>query len=78
MRRWLVASALLAATSSITQVAGKERALPKQQVQPTATLRARPSDGTIARRRIDAKRLNGTSDFRAKDLIRDICRGCSS
>ncbi len=40
MRRWLVASALLAAASSITQVAGKERALPKQQVQPTATLRA--------------------------------------
>jgi hypothetical protein len=79
MRRFLAALALLAIASSTSQAAGVERTPPKRHVQSIAAAQARPSDRVMPSRKVDPKReFSATSDFRAEELIPDICKGCSS
>jgi hypothetical protein len=79
MRCLLAAFAMLAVVFSTNQAAGMERALPKRQVQPASAAQAKPSDRIKSNRESNARRtISATSDFRAEDLIPDICKGCSS
>jgi hypothetical protein len=79
MRRVLAAFAVLTIVFSTSQVVGMERTPPKRQVQSAAAVQARPSDRVTSSRKVSASRtISATSDFRAEDLIPDICKGCSS
>jgi hypothetical protein len=77
MSRLLVAFALLVIIFGTSQVAGREQSLQQRSVQSAAAVQTRPSD--LAIRKVSARRaISATSDFRAEDLIPDICKGCSS
>jgi hypothetical protein len=79
MRRFLTALALLAIMSSTSQAAGMVRTLPKRHGQSIAAAQARPSDRVLSSRKVDrALQFSATSDFRADELVPDICKGCSS
>jgi hypothetical protein len=79
MRRALAAFAVLAIVFSTSQVAGTERMPPKRYVQSVAAVQAGPSDRARSSRKLDPRReFSATSDFRAEELIPDICKGCSS
>ena len=79
MRRFLAVLALLAITSSTSQVAGMERTTPTWHAQSIVAGQARPSDRMVSSRKVDPRRqFSATSDFRAEELIPDICKGCSS
>jgi hypothetical protein len=79
MRRFLAVLALLAITSSTSQVAGMERTTPTWHAQSIAAGQARPSERVVSSRKVDPRRqFSATSDFRAEELIPDICKGCSS
>ncbi len=79
MRRVLAAFAMLAIVFSTSQVAGMERTPPKPNAQSAQAVQARSSERTMPSRKVSASpSISATSDFRAEDLIPDICRGCSS
>jgi hypothetical protein len=79
MRGFLVVLALLAITSSTSQAAGMERTTPMWHAQSIAAGQVRPSERVVSSRKVDPRRqFSATSDFRAEELIPDICKGCSS
>ncbi len=79
MRGLLAAFVTLAIVFSTSQVSGMERTPPKRHVQSAAANQARPTDRTMSIRKVNASRtISATSDFRAEDIIPDICKGCSS
>jgi hypothetical protein len=79
MRRFLAALALLAITPNTGPAAGMERTPPKRHSQSIATVEAKMSNRVVSSRKVDSRRqFSATSDFRAEELIPDICKGCSS
>ena len=79
MRGFLVVLALLAVTFSTRQVAGMERTTPTWHAQSISAGQVRPSERLVSSRKVDPRRqFSVTSDFRAEELIPDICKGCSS
>jgi hypothetical protein len=79
MRLFLTALALLAITSSTSQAAGMERTLPKRHAQSIAAAQARPPDRVVSSRKVDpGRQFSATSEFRADEIVPDICKGCSS
>lgn len=78
MRGFYVAFALSMLVVGTSQVAGMERAPPKRNVQSIAAVQAKSSDPVTPIRKAGFKRqLSATPDFRAEELIPDICKGCS-
>ena len=79
MRRFFAAFALLVIIFSTSQVAGMERSPQQRSVQSASAVQTKPSDPAMSGRKVGAVRaISATSDFRAEDLIPDICKGCSS
>lgn len=79
MRRVLAAFAMLAIVFSTSQAAGMERIPSKRHAQSAAAVQARSSERRMPSRKVSASpAISATSDFRAEDLIPDICKGCSS
>lgn len=79
MRRFLAALALLAITFGTSQAVGMERTPPARHAQSIAAVQARISDRVASSPKANPRRqLSATSDFRAEEIIPDICKGCSS
>ena len=79
MRGFLAAFAVSVLMFSTSQVAGSERLSPKRSVQPPAAVQVRSSNRPAMSRKVDiGRQFSATSNFRAEDLIPDICKGCSS
>ena len=79
MRGFLAAFVMSALVLSTSQVAGSERPPSRPAVQSAAAIQMRVSDRTPSNRKNGGKRqFSATTDFRAEDLIPDICKGCSS
>jgi hypothetical protein len=79
MRGFLVALAVSALVFSTSQAAGSERPPPKRSVHSPVAIRTPSSHRAAMSRKPDVgRRSSALSDFRAEDLIPDICKGCSS
>jgi hypothetical protein len=79
MRRFLAVLTLLAITSGTSQVAGTEQTTPTRHAHSVAGGQAKPSERVVSSGKVDLRRqFSATSDFRAEELIPDICKGCSS
>jgi hypothetical protein len=76
----LAVLALLAVLLGTSQVAADERQLSKRhQLDPAAKVEMNSPDKAMLNRRTGPKGgIKVISDFRAEDLIPDICKGCSS
>jgi len=78
MRGFLAAS-LSALVFTTNQAVGSERPHPKWPVQSASAIQSIPSDRAALNPKLDIRRqFDPTQNFRAKDLVPDICKGCSS
>ena len=78
MRGFLAAVAVSALMFSTAQAAGSERS-PKRSAYTNVSVQVPSSHRAAISRKTDVGRqFSATSNFRAEDLIPDICKGCSS
>jgi hypothetical protein len=80
MGRGLAILTSLAVMVATSQAAASVRLVSKRHhADPPAKAETISQERTASRRKATVKRdISATSDFRAEDLIPDICKGCSS
>lgn len=78
MRALLAALAAFALVFGTSEATGAEQPAAKRLVQRAAAVQAQPSTRDVGRKADARRQFSATQDFRAQDLIPDICRGCSS